>query len=92
MMLLGWKCSPLQIAATLKSTFLNGSMGVAIVPRSLMHSGLKAAFIPLSSGAVSPLQCMWLNGVEQPLVLSLVRYAKAHLQTVAADCEIQSAP
>lgn len=67
-------------------------MGVAIVPRSLMHSGLKAAFIPLSGGAVSPLQCMWLNGVEQPLVISLIKYAKAHLQSVAVDCEIQSTP
>ena len=60
-------------------------MGVAIVPRSLMHSGLKAAFIPLGSDAVSPLQCMWMDGTASPLVMGLVRYAQAHLQSVAAD-------
>ncbi|HQQ69137.1 MAG TPA: LysR family transcriptional regulator [Alicycliphilus sp.] len=61
------------------------NMGVAIVPRSLAHSGLKAAFIPLKSDSVSPLQCMWMDGAASPLVMSLVRYAEAHLRSVAAD-------
>jgi len=60
-------------------------MGVAIVPRSLMHSGLKASFIPLNTDAVSPLQCMWMDGEEQPLVHSLVEYAKRYLRSVSVD-------
>lgn len=67
-------------------------MGVAIVPRSLVHSGLKAAFLPLSSDAVSPLQCMWLDGVEQPLVISWIKYARTYLQSVAIDENLTTSP
>ncbi|ETF04454.1 LysR family transcriptional regulator [Advenella kashmirensis W13003] len=55
-------------------------MGVAIVPQCIAQSGLASAMIPLESEACTELQCMWVNGAEQPMVQNLLGYAKRHLR------------
>lgn len=57
-------------------------MGVAIVPQCFVRSGMTAAFIPLKNNPISELQCMWLDTPEQPLVKTMIQYARSHLQSM----------
>lgn len=66
-------------------------MGVAIVPQCLVRSGMRAAFLPLPNEAISAVQCMWLASQEQPLVMRLVEYARAHIRPAKAEDELHSA-
>jgi DNA-binding transcriptional LysR family regulator len=54
-------------------------MGIAIAPQCLAQSGMEAEFIPLGSQPFSELQCIWQETSEQPLVTTLVKYARKFL-------------